>query len=129
MNDQAAGKRLRRYLKEGMASAGIETFTELGEKSGVGRDTLQAWMRGARPPSSGAGQRVATIIGSSYVEMMRAWEGKGPDDVERIIEALEWAIQLVRSGQVPPATVQAGVEAARRSASRRRRRADPPAEG
>lgn len=54
MNDQAAGKRLRRYIKEGMASAGIETFTELAEKSGVGRDTLQAWMRGARAPSSGA---------------------------------------------------------------------------
>lgn len=126
MNDQAAGKRLRRYVKEGMASAGIETFTELAEKSGVGRDTLQAWMRGARAPSSGAGHKIATVIGSSYVEMMRAWEGKGPDDAERIIEALEWAIQLVRSGQVPP-KVQAEVDAARRSASRRRRRDDPPA--
>lgn len=126
MNDQAAGKRLRRYVKEGMASSGIETFTELAEKSGVGRDTLQAWMRGARPPSSGAGHKIATSLGSSYVEMMRAWEGKGPDDTERIIEALEWAIQLVRSGQVPP-KVQAEVDAARRSASRRRRRDDPPA--
>lgn len=126
MIDQAAGKRLRRYIKEGMASAGIETFTELAEKSGVGRDTLQAWMRGARAPSSGTGHKIATAIGSSYIEMMRAREGKGPDDTERIIEALEWAIQLVRSGQVPP-KVQAEVDAARRSASRRRRRGDPPA--
>lgn len=103
MNDQAAGKRLRRYIKEGMASAGIETFTQLGEKSGVGRDTLQAWMRGARAPSSTAGQKVASAFGSSYVEMMRAWEGKGGDvDPEDIIAALEWAIHLVRSGRVPP---------------------------
>lgn len=107
MNDQAAGRRLRRYLKEGMASAGIETFTELGEKSGVGRDTLQAWMRGARPPSSAAGQKIARTIHSTYVEMMRAWEGKDPDgyDPERVIEALEWAIRLVRSGH-PPDTNQ-----------------------
>lgn len=126
MNNQAAGKRLRRYIKEGMASAGIETFTELSEKSGIGRDTLQAWMRGARPPSSTAGQRVATAIGGSYIEMMRAWEGKGDFDPERIIEALEWAILLLKSGQVPPG-VRAEVESARRSASRRRRRGDPPA--
>lgn len=126
MNDHAAGKRLRRYIKEGMASAGIETFTELGEKSGVGRDTLQAWMRGARAPSSTAGQKVATAVGGSYIEMMRAWEGKGDVDPERIIEALEWAIVLVRSGQVPPG-IRAEVDAARRSALRRRRRGDPPA--
>ena len=122
MIDRAAGERLRRYLREGMASAGVDTISELARRSGVGRDTLQVWMRGEHAPTPRAGQKVAEAIGSSYSDMLRAWEGDRPDvDPEAVVAALEWAIRLVRSGAVPP-EVQQAVDDARRSASQRRRR-------
>jgi transcriptional regulator with XRE-family HTH domain len=121
MQNKAAGARLRRYLREGMASAGIDTVAELARRSGVGRDTLQVWMRGDRAPSIEAGQRVAVVIGGSYAEMLRVWEGTDDQlDAERVIESLEWAIRLIRSGQVPP-DVARDVAAASRDAARRRR--------
>jgi transcriptional regulator with XRE-family HTH domain len=120
MTDQAAGQRLRHYLREGMASADIDTLSELARRSGVGRDTLQAWMRGERPPTAVTGAKVAQTIQSSYTEMMRVWEGADEDyDPEAVVAALEWAIRLVRTGQVP-LDVQREVEAAKRSASRQR---------
>ena len=125
MTNKAAGNRLRRHLREGMAAVGIETMTELSRKSGVGRDTLQVWLRGDRAPSATAGQKVAAAIGGSYNEMMRVWEdGNGATDPEAIVAALEWAIRLVRSGQVPP-DVQREIEDAQRSAKRLPRRRGP----
>jgi transcriptional regulator with XRE-family HTH domain len=122
VNDKAAGTRLRRYIREGMAAREIDSLSELARRSGTGRDTLQAWMRGERPPSTAAGTKVAAELGSSYHEMLRAWEG---DDAEvnrdEVIAALEWAIRLVRAGEVP-AEVQAEVDAARQSASQRKSR-------
>lgn len=123
MNDVAAGRRLRRYLREGMASVGIESIAELARRSDVGRDTLQVWLRGERAPSTTAGTKVANAINSTYAEMLRAWEGEeaGELEAERIVEALEYAIRLVRAGQVPP-EVRREVEQLRRSGSPRRQR-------
>jgi transcriptional regulator with XRE-family HTH domain len=130
VNDKAAGTRLRRYIREGMAAREIDSLSELARRSGTGRDTLQAWMRGERPPSTAAGTKVAAELGSSYHEMLRAWEGDDATGFDRdeLVAALEFAIRLIRTGQVPP-EVQAEVDAARRSASQRKSRRRRPTAG
>lgn len=103
MVDKDAGAGSRRHIEMGMAAQGIKSVAELSRRSGVGRDSVYAWFRGERMPSSDAGPKVARAIGSTYGDMLRAWESrdKGLDEAT-VIAALEWAIQAVRSGTLPP---------------------------
>lgn len=123
MENREAGARLRLYLREHMAKQGIETFMDLASRSGVGRDTLQAWARGRRP-TPGAGGKVAEVLGTSYYDLLRAFDGVTEEmDPDVVVAALEWAIKQVRAGQVP-AEVRAAVEkaAARRKSPNQNRR-------
>lgn len=119
MEDKDAGARIRRYLAERMARNDIDGFSELARRSGVGRDTLQAWMRGRRP-APGAGGKVAAALHETYYDLLRAFDGVTAEDMdpELVVAALEWAIKQVRMGQVPP-EIRAQVERARSRASSR----------
>lgn len=108
-----AGARLKKYLREGMAKGDIETWADLAREAGVGRDTLQVWIRGDRQPTTQAGGKVAAVFGETYADLLRAWQGDETSvDDAAMIAAFEWAIQQVRAGQVPP-EVRATIERSR----------------
>lgn len=116
-----AGARLKKYLREGMAKAGIETYSELARRAGVGRDTIQVWVRGDRTPTTQAGGKVAGVFGDSYADLLRAWQGDTMSvDEATLIAAFEWAIQQVRIAGVPD-EIRREVEQARNKGQRRRR--------
>lgn len=119
--DKLAGQRLRRYIEINMHRADIATLSEVARRGGIGRDTLQAWMRGERQPTPGPGNRVAKALGVTYAELLAAWDGNPADlEPQQLIAAFEWAIAQVRAG-MPPAKVYEDVAAAQlESASRRR---------
>ena len=120
-----AGARLKKYLREGMAKAGIETYSELARRADVGRDTIQVWVRGDRTPTTQAGGKVAAVFGDSYADLLRAWQGDTTSvDEATLIAAFEWAIQLVRAGNVPPG-VRKDVEKARSKGPRPTRPPEP----
>lgn len=120
--DRAAGKRLRNYIETAMYRADIKTLSELARRGGIGRDTLQAWLRGERAPSSGPGARVAKALGGTYAEMLTAYTGQSDDpEPQQLIAAFEWAIAQVRAGY-PPADVAADVARAQVESVRLRRR-------
>jgi transcriptional regulator with XRE-family HTH domain len=126
MESRESGERLRRFVKEHMARQNIDTMMELARRSDVGRDTLQAWFRGRRPTPQ-AGGKVAAALGVTYYEMLKAFEGTTDEfDPETMVAAFEWAIEMVRAGQVPQ-NVEAAVRRAH-ARSGQRRPTRPPTE-
>lgn len=121
MFDVEAGRRMSALFDRARVEFGLDTDAELWRKLGVARDTAQSWMRGERPPSRALGSRVASGLGIRYDDLLAVYEGRSPEDMDAatVIAALEWAIRLVRSGQVPP-SVEADLTAARSVSQRRR---------
>lgn len=118
--DVAAGRRMAEFFDRARANLGLSTDYELWKRLGIGRDTAQAWMRGERPPSREAGDRVAARLGITYADLLAIYEGRQPAAVDgaALIAAFEWAIQQVRAGQVPP-EVRATLEKAAARSKRR----------
>lgn len=101
MENRESGERLRRYVKEHMARQSIDTYMELARRSDVGRDTLQAWFRGRRPTPQ-AGGKVAAVLGVTYYEMLKEFDGVNDDsDLETVFAAFEWFMRDVRAGRAP----------------------------
>jgi len=82
-----------------MAERGIATVADLSRRTGVSRDTYQAWWRG-RVPSRGTAELTARELGVSYLEIIQAREGRDVATMPGIvtdpgIAALTDAIRVV----------------------------------
>lgn len=98
--DAEAGARMRRFFDRLRSDLDLETDAELWRRLGLSRDAAQAWMRGERPPSRDAGQRVAERAGIDYADLLAVYNGEEKEiNPATVIAALEWAISQVRSGE------------------------------
>lgn len=94
---EEAGRRLRKYVDERMATTGFPSYAALYRRARIGRDTFQVWMRGDHPPSHDAGARLAEALDVTYEDLIRARDGRPlrPQDEARAMvqEAADLAVQ------------------------------------
>lgn len=128
--DVEAGRRMAHMFERARVDLGLENDAVLWRYLDVSRDTAQSWTRGERPPSRAVGARVADRLGISYADLLAIYEGRTPDmDAGTVIQAIEWVLKALRSGQLPgqplaarePAEVRQQVEQASRQSEARRR--------
>jgi hypothetical protein len=70
-----AGQRLKAFIEDAMAKAGVRSLVELSDRAPVSYDTLHAWFRG-RAPTPKPGGRVASVLGLTYSDLLAVYEGE-----------------------------------------------------
>lgn len=130
MADKAAGDRLAKVLRVGMAQAGIETWTMLGLESGVSPTTIDNWIYGVTTPRAHHLAKVAKRLYPhvSAGDLERAYLGLEPEEPPLIDVLREMAPDLHELVVLLRAQADAAVLAAVRTAleERRQRRGGEP---
>ena len=96
MADKAAGERLAKILRVGMAQAGIETWTALALESGVSPTTVDNWIYGTTTPRAHHLAKVAKRLYPhvSAGDLERAYLGLEPEEPPLIEVLREMAPDL-----------------------------------
>lgn len=132
MADKAAGERLAKILRVGMAQAGIETWTALALESGVSPTTVDNWIYGTTTPRAHHLAKVAKRLYPhvSAGDLERAYLGLEPEEPPLIEVLREMAPDLHELVVLLRAQADQAVLAAVRTAleERRQRRDGGPEE-
>lgn len=96
MADKAAGERLAKILRVGMAQAGIETWAALAMESGVSPTTVDNWIYGTTTPRAHHLAKVAKRLYPhvSAGDLERAYLGLEPEEPPLIEVLREMAPDL-----------------------------------
>lgn len=132
--DKAAGERIKRAIHVQRARANILYDTDLANRAGVSYDTLMNWFGGKTVPRGAELRRVAQTLGTTYADLMAAYEGTDtePPELTAVIRELIEELRLQRaelSGAVEGIARALGVAASIRESEGSGPSTEPPTRG